>query len=423
MSDIITIFEDYKQNISEYKEHFSTIEEFKTFFGEQNLVLETDGSIQVKRYVGFFQKGNTQIQILPKIYSGTAVHKSEVKESLAFMFRLLQLSGYFGFKELDNLNIDTNTNSLLEIFIRIFIEKFNTQFNKTPYFEYVNIVENQQLIKGKILFTENIKKNSYRPHQHIVEFDEFSIDNNLNRLFKYIINELLKKTKDSKNRMLLKQATTMLEDVSNISISAQFFNRIQFTRQNNQYKSLFNFAKLFFFNNQPSINKGNENTFSFLIPLNLLFEKSVLVFLKNIEQKRTNYKVSYQNNKVFGKENGIDVFNLKPDFVISEKNINKTLVVLDTKYKYPFNNDNNPHIKESDLYQLTTYASAHNCNLLFLIYPLFKKSPNSDTLITTYELKTRTIKTYLHILQVDITNINLIEVAETLNDNILSFLT
>ena len=423
MSNIITIFEDYKQNISKYKEHFSTIEEFKTFFGEQNLVLETDGSIQVKRYVGFFQKGNTQIQILPKIYSGTTVHKSEVKESLAFMFRLLQLSGYFGFKELDNLNIDTNTNSLLEIFIRIFIEKFNTQFNKAPYFEYVNIVENQQIIKGKILFAENIKKNSYRPHQHIVEFDEFSIDNNLNRLFKFIIYELLKKTKDSKNRMLLKQAITMLEDVSNVNISTQFFNRIQFTRQNNQYKSLFNFAKLFFFNNQPSINKGNENTFSFLIPLNLLFEKSVLVFLKNIEQKRKNYKVSYQNNKVFGKENGIDVFNLKPDFVILEKNIDKTLVVLDTKYKYPFNNDNNPHIRESDLYQLTTYASAHNCNLLFLIYPLFKKSPNSDTVITTYELQTRTIQTDLHILQVDITNTNLIEVAETLNDNILSFLT
>lgn len=205
MNEVITLFQDYKQNIIQYREHFPVIEEFKQLIGDQNLILQTDGSIQIKNYVGFFQKGKTKIQVLPKIYCRNESVKEEIEDSMSFLFRLLAWSGYISFKDIDELDISAIKKNAFEIFIRIFIQNFLLEFNKAPHYEYVTHVENQQIIKGKILFAQTIKHNSHTWHKHIVEYDEFSMDNKLNQLFKFIIQELLKSTFDSKNKMMLRQ--------------------------------------------------------------------------------------------------------------------------------------------------------------------------------------------------------------------------
>lgn len=414
MNDVITIFQDYKQNIIQYKEHFPVIEEFKSVFGEQNLILQTDGSIQIRNYVGFFQKGKTKVQVLPKIYSDSEVPSNEVEESMSFLFRLLAWSEYFTFKEIDDLDIGTSNKDILEIFIRIFIKRFLKEFNRAPHYEYVSIVENQQIIKGKILFTETIKRNTLTNHQHIVEFDEFSVDNKLNQLFKSIIQELIVSTNDSTNKMLLKQGITLLEDVSFINKSSELFNSIQFNRQNERYHSLFNFAKLFFYNNQPNLSSGKERTFSFLVPLNLLFENSVKVFLRDIETLLPTVKLKYHNHKYFGIEKNENRFRLEPDFIISKKETNETIAVLDAKFTDPFANSI-PRVKDSILYQLNTYASAYHCNLLFVIYPTFKNAPTKETFLTRYTLNTPYNKTELVLLQVDITDDSRERIQQKLN--------
>lgn len=423
MNEVITIFQDYKQNIIQYKDHFPIIEEFKQLIGEQNLILQTDGSIQIKNYVGFLQKGKTKLQVLPKIYSGSEIVKDEIEASMSFLFRLLAWSGYFSFKDLDELDISIRKKDSFEIFIRIFIQRFLKEFNRAPHYEYVTHIENKQIIKGKILFTETIKQNSHSWHKHIVEFDEFSIDNKLNQLFKFVMLELIKSSDDAQNKMMLRQGMVLLEEVDIISISADFFNSIQFNRQNQRFQSLFNFAKLFFFNNQPGLSTGKEKTFSFLVPLNLLFENSVKVFLKDIENRNVDIKLGYHKHVFFGNENGKDRFCLEPDFLLKEKgtdNKMKTIAILDTKFKYPFNENNQAAIKDSDLYQLTTYASAFNTNLIFVIYPIFKNSHTLETIIATYSLKTHLKNTTLVLMQVDITEVNIDKIQNDLNQGILT---
>jgi len=425
MNEVITIFQDYKQNIIQYKDHFPIIEEFKQLIGEQNLILQTDGSIQVKNYVGFLQKGKTKLQVLPKIYSGNKIENDEIEDSMSFLFRLLAWSDYFSFKDLDELDISIRKKDAFEIFIRIFIQKFLKEFNRSPHYEYITQIENQQIIKGKILFTETIKRNSHSWHKHIVEFDEFSIDNKLNQLFKFVILELIKSTDDGQNKMMLRQGIVLLEEVSTLNISAEFFNCIQFNRQNQRFKSLFNFAKLFFFNNQPGLSTGKEKTFSFLIPLNLLFENAVKVFLQNIGSKNENLKIDYHKHISFGNEDGENRFILEPDFLLKERGIDnkwKTIAVLDTKFKYPFNEQGKAAIKDSDLYQLTTYASAFKTDLIFVIYPLFRNSLSTKSCIATYSLKTHFINTKLVLLQVDITEECKEKIQDDLNNSILSLL-
>ena len=65
---MISIFEDYpsfQPDILHYPEEIKFLEKV---VGKQNLYVSLDGTIQVKHYVGFFQKGNFRLQVLPKLY-------------------------------------------------------------------------------------------------------------------------------------------------------------------------------------------------------------------------------------------------------------------------------------------------------------------------------------------------------------------
>lgn len=415
MSDVITIYQDYKQNILRYKEHFPVIEKFKNVLGEQNLILQTDGSIQIKNYVGFLQQGKTKVQVLPKIYYGTEFHPEETAGSLVFLFRLLQRSGYLSYKDFDELDINSIEQNVFEIFIRIFVKKFIAEYNRAPHYEYVSRIENQQIIKGKILFAETIKQNGTHIHQHIVSFDEFSLDNPLNQLFKFVIRELLIHTEDSKNKMLLRQGVTLLEEISSVPISPEFFKSIQFDRQNNRYKTLFNFARLFFFNNQPGLSSGEHHTFSFLVPLNLLFESALNIFLQNIACKLSDtFGFIYHHHRYLGMEREKSRFKLEPDFILVDNSTSQTHAVLDAKFKNPFNSNGIVDIADSDLYQLATYSSAYNCRNLIVIYPTFKNAFKTENFLTSYQLNINQGVTLLHLIQVDITKDSLQEIQDDL---------
>lgn len=146
------------------------------------------------------------------------------------------------------------------------------------------------------------------------------------------------------------------------------------------------------------------------------------MFLRDIEKKNTKLKLAYHENFWFGIENGVDYFQLEPDFLLKEitdDKFNKTVAVLDTKFKYPFNDKNVAAIKDSDLYQLTTYASAFKTRHIFLIYPVFKNSPVTGSCIATYQLKTNFIESKLILLQVDITEPCLEKIQDELNKSIL----
>jgi len=78
----------------------------------------------------------------------------------------------------------------------MFIEKFLNLFCSDPHRQYETVEENLQFIKGKILFQKSLLKNVYTDHLHYVEYEEFTMDTVLNRIFKTIFLKLLYATVD-----------------------------------------------------------------------------------------------------------------------------------------------------------------------------------------------------------------------------------
>jgi 5-methylcytosine-specific restriction enzyme subunit McrC len=71
-SDVITLFEDSTTLLRDYHDHLRNLNVLRDIVEPRNFSLQADGNIRVMHYVGFFQRGKTRVQILPKVFQDVA---------------------------------------------------------------------------------------------------------------------------------------------------------------------------------------------------------------------------------------------------------------------------------------------------------------------------------------------------------------
>ncbi|TDH26789.1 hypothetical protein EXU57_08230 [Segetibacter sp. 3557_3] len=413
-SDIITVFQDYNNEVPGFNEHLDNLYALSDIIGKENFSLQANGTLQIMDYIGFFQRGHTRIQILPKIYAksvGVELSGAELNDSLNFVYRLLSWSGYLSHKKLPPQLQSSSASDLLEIFVGIFITEFLDLFSKKINRNYIQQEHNQQFIKGRILFSETARKNPILKHLHVVRYDEYTINNPLNRLFKALIVMLLTRTTDSYNKRMLVRGINYLEEVDLKPLSTLMYKAIRFDRLNADFEPLFNMAKLFFHNSQPGLKDGKEKTFSFLVPIHLLFETFVGKVLGEFFNNRC--VVSHGGPQLhLATCNNEGAFLLKPDFTIQTHE--GITIILDTKFKYPFDKKGGVAISKSDLYQVTAYALRYNCKQLYLLYPKFIGVENEASLLAEYFIESAAGRITLSVIQIDVMEKDIEKIGATI---------
>lgn len=407
-SKLITLYEDSTSYLSDHEEYINDLSGLRDIVGRNNFVLQSDGSFRIMHYVGFYQSGKTRVQILPKIQRFGS--EDEGQKSLDFIYRLLKWTDFLKYKKLDAQFLSASNTDLLEIFINLFITNFIDLFQRRTFKKYETQIDNLQFIKGKIHFSDTIRTNPILRHRHIVSFDEYSINNPLNQIFKTLSLQLLRKTNSPENKKLLVIGLSFLEEVDTIVLSPQVFKTVRFDRLNSEYVPIFNIAKLFFHKGQPGMSEGKDKTLSFLVPLNSLFEEFVFKVISSFRTKEFQYN-HHSPEAWLAKEGNQNRFLLKPDFTITH--MGDVVTILDAKYKCPFNESGVVDIGEKDLYQLTTYAFRYNCRKLFLIYPAFEGFDNSKPLIAEYTINSVIGDVTLDIVQIDIAEKDLTQIVES----------
>ncbi|MGE8205373.1 McrC family protein [Heyndrickxia sp. NPDC080065] len=406
---MITMFEDRTSYVDLTNEQKNELQSLESIWGSQNLILRADNRLLLKKYVGFVASRNLHLQILPKIFRDENLENIEIEkeQSIQLLFRLLSFSNYLKVKELPTpMMISKYHNDILEVFIGIFIREFLNEYKLNVHRQYESIEENIQFIKGKILFQKSLLRNHGLNHQHYVKYEEFTEDTLLNQIFKTTIVRLLGITKIAENKKLLKVGLLYLQDVQTINLNRSIFKRIQFNKLNAQYLPIFNLAKLFYHNQQAGFSNGPDYTFTFLIPLNELFEYTVYKMLSKIE----GYSVLYQKPQKYLDEKKKS-FKLKPDITIYRDD--KIQVIVDAKYKNPIRGFN-VNVSQTDIYQMLAYALAYNCKKIFLIYPVLRVNQKFENPLEEYEIETENGVVKIFILHVDICRSNLDEILNDL---------
>lgn len=396
---IIKVYEDRLNQVNLTSEEEKDILLMKAIIGENNLNLQADGKLFIRHYVGFIQVNKTRLLIYPKI-SNRATTADTNDRSFKILMNLLSYSGFINIKRIPSPQfIGKYKGDLLELFINIFIDELLNLFKRDVNRNYNKVIENQSFIKGKIDFSKTVKKNSYRTHLHYVRYDNFTEDIILNKIFKAVIKNLIIRTTVRENKLKLKQGLLWLEEVEDIKLTNEIWDRVQFTRLNKQYETVFNMAKLFYYNSSPNLNKGDELTFSFLVPLNQLYEEYIFKILNNNAPE--NFKVHTQGpiDYLAVKDNK-NFMQLKPDITIKIHDDIK--YILDAKYKEVIDNTNNLNILQSDVYQMLAYSIRYKCNSISLIYPKFLEDEEDGIIVSEIFINNNIGVTSVKILKIDL---------------------
>lgn len=383
---MITVFEDRTSKQVFTPEQRNELEALEDLWGRQNLILRSGDRLLMRKYVGFIATPSLQIQILPKIYDDAKdVNDSvtEQEQAVCMLFRLLHASGFLKVKDVpDPQTIRDMGGDLLEIYIHLFVKRFLKQFQREIHRTYEDQEDNMVMIKGRILFQQHILRNAGFKHKHYVSYQEFTEDNLLNRILKSVMTSLRTVTKNPTNKKDLNIALIYLENVQVIRLSSVVFGQVRFNRLNESYRPLFDMAKMFYRNRQPGAYAGDERTFTFLVPLNELFEYTIYKWLDE-GLSPAGFDVRYQSPQKYLDEEK-QVFKLKPDIVVLRQS--DSVIIVDAKYKNPLSGSK-VDLSEADVYQLLAYAVRYDCKQLFLVYPMFRENRELTNPLATYHIQ------------------------------------
>jgi 5-methylcytosine-specific restriction enzyme subunit McrC len=280
---------------------------------------------------------------------------------------------------------------------------------------YEERIESQTFIKGKILVADTIRTHPILRHRHVVSFDEFSVNNPLNQIFKSLLIQLVSRTNSPENKKKIALAMIHLEDVEFVNLTRELFDRVRFNRLNTHFQPLFSLAKLFFYNRQPGLSHGKEKTMSFLIPINNLFQDFIAGILAGFSD--STYTFHHETNRLHLFSDGpTNRIQLRPDYTVTKGK--EVIAIMDAKYKSALNEAGKVDLKESDVYQLCTYAMRYGVKKLALIYPKFHGTSHQDSLLANHTIDSRFGEVELRAIQVDVLERDLAAIVNILRETV-----
>lgn len=398
---IIKVFEGTQTKCVLNEQEKQDILAIRDLIGDNNLILQADGKLLVNHYTGFVQMNKTRLLIYPKI-ARRVQDDSLFDKAFEILVKMLVFTEFIQVKHIaEPQNTGLYKGDILELLIGIFVNELLLLFKRDINRSYSPVTENETFIRGKINFTENNKRNSYRRHLHLVEYEYFTENILMNRIFKSVILNLLIRTTVKENKIKLRQALLWLEDVDQIKLTSNIWDQVVFTRLNHQYKTVFNMAKIFYNNSSVNLNKGNESTFSFLVPVNKLFEYMVYKLLKDAAFPDVN--VQYQKPfRYLGTMNGQNSFLLIPDMSLVRNN--DVFMIFDAKYKEVFSVEGNISISQDDIYQMLAYSIKYNCNQIVLVYPKMLGVNEDKALLCDIKIPKNDSMLTIKAIQIDLEN-------------------
>lgn len=380
MSQTLTLFEHEFQEFPWTDRDLTLIERLSQSTGADVLRATTrhgKRAIRAAQHVGVIRLGNRTIQVLPKIYQASESDPKEIrtKEATANLLRMLAYAGELPVREHELAPLMRQTDNWFEILTRLFATHLREEWQRGAYRTYQTIDDDSPVLKGKWRISEQLKTPERR-HLFSVTYDEFSADNKLNRIFRFVVERLWKLTRDYDNRQMLGELRQWMDEVTLVvNITARDANPAQLTRLNERYRPLLNLARIFLDGGALQMAAGDLSTFAFVFDMNQLFEKFVAGFVHRHAAEILSEELracdflpqSRGASRYLARKDEKTVFQTRPDLAFRDK-LHFPLLV-DTKYKRLDERDKQLGVSQTDFYQMHAYAHRYKCDRVILMYP------------------------------------------------------
>jgi 5-methylcytosine-specific restriction enzyme subunit McrC len=328
--------------------------------------LHKSGQVKSNKYVGVIHFNGEKINLLPKIFfdDKTEYGEAEVSQMQNHILWWLSYCRKIKFPNYQ-ASMGSMKSDFFEVLIYLFAKYTRELLSNAIYQQYEEVDRELSFIKGRLNTNEYIRQNlsTGRWHKLNCTYDAFVMDNQFNRIIKFVTNQLFGVTGNAETKKHLREILFILDEVSDVPATAAQCASIQFNPMFKDFETVRDYCYLFL-SNSVSFNYKNElKLFAFLLPMEYVFEDFVFGFIdKELEEVRAKAQRS-DTHLDEGK-----AFNLKPDLHLT---FGKRSVIADTKYKIIYSDDRDPKkgISQNDLYQMLAYAVRFKVDEIILFYP------------------------------------------------------
>ncbi|MGV2875884.1 hypothetical protein ROU88_08305 [Macrococcus capreoli] len=347
----------------------------------ENVIKPINNGVQFKNYVGVIQiSSGLEIEILPKIYG-----EKNGNHSKHLVLEMIQNTLNVKPKLFGNANLDQDNQSLLEIFIGMFVDEVKMICQKGLVSEYETMVENHRFLKGKLLFHQQLKYNNVNQSKFYSEYDAFSNDHKINRLIKAALIFLSRQFISSRLLREIHNVLPYFEGVNHMNIS-KIEKEITLNRRFHYYDKAIRWAMLIIQNQSLNNYSGNHAAISILFPMEKLYEEYIANKLKQTKSLFTLIDTQHSQYSLFNIKNNrkVNVYRIKPDIVNTYTNSDE-VIIIDTKWKIL----DRIGPSQSDLYQMFAYYTRYrhfgmNVKKVVLLYPYSEQySPSTFKSLNT----------------------------------------
>lgn len=363
--------DNYRKSLQEY------LEKQKDNDLLQNVFTFTSKGIKANHYVGVLKYKNCQFEILPKLLNKDNPTKEEKQNILHNLLYMLSLTKELDIKENEISKLCKCKNPFLEILIKIYANSLFDCLKRFVPKNYIVEEDNLNFLKGKLLFSKHIVKNSVNQAKFYCRYDEFSENNLLNQLFYYVSHLLYLISNNNENKRILKFITDFFCDIDFKKININKIKNLKLNKNQVAFTKPFNLAKMFLENSSIDMNQQKINSISLLWDMNKLFEEFIYEFIKKYKQE-INEKITdikYQKGKRLLKNINTNTYygNTFVDILLE---LNKEKIIVDTKYKV--NDGQKGNFSNADIFQMLAYETIHKSDNAILLYPTTDENINKE---------------------------------------------
>lgn len=365
-----------------------TPEQIEDLLGIKGMKVEacSDGSVNVRsteNIVGYLRRGNTSVIVSPS--------KCDASHVLFMMGyaenpRMFQ-DGQVEFSEDDNL---------LEAFVAVFVRSATKAIERGMFRSYMTVDDDLAVIRGRIRMGEQMSRRFRLSPPIAVSFDEFTVDNQENRLVRSAI--------EIASRMPIRNPATttgiqflraMFNDVSIVEFDRSWLPQPSWNRLNEHLEYAVSLARRIIQNSSISLEHGDSSSDEFIINMANVFEDFVVTAMREqLKLSRSEMPRANEIHPYMYLDEG-QLVRLKPD--ISRWEGSRCVAIGDVKYK-PIADAGVIH---ADIYQILAYAVANELPEASLIYAMPKSEQAGLKLLKTHKIDRADVR--INVFALDLT--------------------
>ena len=376
---MLTLFEYQTAPFTWNKPQLAALAQLNQSQGDAILrpVLDKNGcsAVQATQYVGIVRLGRETIQILPKIYRHEDCGAEEATRNL---LHLLAVAADVPVREHALTPLLRRQADWFEILTRLFATHLTDTWQRGTVRGYVACADDvSPFLRGQWRLAAQ-QRRPERKHSFCVTYDEFTPDNPLNRVLRFVVERLWTLTRDLDNRRALSTLRVWMDEVTLLStVTAVEASAVSLTRLHPSYAPLLTLARLFLDGGSLQLSGGDRDSFAFVFDMNRLFEFFVFGFLRRhrvaiLPSSLADCALLPQSvgtHTHLALHEGRAVFRLEPDLALRTPNGTFPLL-LDTKYKALTPAERGTSgLAPADMYQMHAYARRYACPRVLLLYP------------------------------------------------------